>query len=361
MFHPKEIAKLIHEHTNPKKSPGCDLITPKMIIELPYCAICYITQLFNAITRVGYFPDRWKKSIIIMIPKPGKDPTSASSYRPISLLSCLSKLFEKCMLTRLNPYLRAHNIIPAHQFGFRENHGTIEQVNRITSEKRTAFKNRQYCTAVFVDVSQAFDRVWLDGLMHKINLKLPKYTHKLLESYLYERKFAVRSNTATSNDHPIGAGVPQGSVLGPTLYLLCTADLPTSRSLTTSTFADDTAILSCSRCPIQASAQLALHLVDVEKWLTDWRIKVNEQKSKHVTFTLNKLDCPSLSLNNTVIPKAQEVVYLGVHLDRRLTWRKHIEAKKTHLKLKANTLHWLINAHSPLSLDHKILLYNSVL
>lgn len=361
VFRPNEIAKIIKEQLNPKKSPGCDLITPKMLIELPYCAVCIICQLFNAITKLGYFPERWKKSIIIMIPKPGKDHTVPSSYRPISLLSCLSKLFEKCLLTKIVPYLRIHNIIPAHQFGFREKHGTVEQVNRITSEIRTAFEHREYCTAIFLDVSQAFDRVWLDGLMHKIRTTLPNNTHKLLKSYLYNRLFAVRCNNAMSDDHVIGAGVPQGSVLGPTLYVLYTADIPTSRRLTTSTFADDTAILSRSRCPMQATTQLATHLLSVGKWLSDWRIKVNEQKCKHVTFTLNRQDCPSLTLNNTVLPKANEVTYLGVHLDRRLTWRKHIEAKKTHLKLKANSLHWLINARSSLSLDYKVLLYNSVL
>ncbi|KAH8343604.1 hypothetical protein KR067_004073, partial [Drosophila pandora] len=149
-FRPNEIANIIKNQLNPKKSPGCDLITPKMIIELPYCAVC--TQLFNAIAKLGHFPARWKKSIIIMIAKPGKDHT-----------------------------------IP--------------------------------------------------------------------------------------------------TVLGPTLYVLYTADIPTSIRLTTSTFADDTAILSRSKCPMQATAQLALHLVDVEKWLSDRRIKVNEQKCKHVTFT----------------------------------------------------------------------------
>ncbi|KAH8357532.1 hypothetical protein KR084_011678, partial [Drosophila pseudotakahashii] len=99
---------------------------------------------------------------------------------------------------------------------------------------------------------------------------------------------------------------------------LYTADIPTNERLTTSTFADDTAILSRSRCPTRATAQLADHLVVVEKWLSDWRIKINEQKCKHITFTLNRQSCPPLTLNSTQIPQASDVTYLGVHLDRRL-------------------------------------------
>ncbi|KAH8335008.1 hypothetical protein KR067_003611, partial [Drosophila pandora] len=218
-------------------------------------------------------------------------------------------LFEKCILTRINTYLRIQEGIPSHQFGFREKHGTIEQVNRITAEIRNAFEKREYCTAIFLDVSQAFDRVWLEGLMYKIKTMLPCITHKLLESYLYDRKFAVRCNTDISDEFTVGAGVPQGSVLGPTLYVLYTADIPTSTR----------------------------------------------------TFTLNRQNCPPLTLNNTLLPQANEVTYLGVHLDRRLTWSRHIEAKRTHLKLKASSLHWLINARSPLCLEYKVLLYNSVL
>lgn len=359
-FRPNEITKVIRE-LKPKKAPGGDLITTKMLMELPYCAVEVICKLFNGIISLGYYPSKWKKSIIIMIPKPGKDHTIPSSYRPISLLSCLSKLFEKCLLTRIIPYMEAHNIIPAHQFGFRIKHGTIEQVNRITSEIRTAFERREYCSAIFLDVSQAFDRVWLEGLMHKIKTHLPGYTHKLLESYLCNRAFAVRCNTTISDNHTIEAGVPQGSSLGPTLFVLYTADIPTSDRLTTSTFADDTAILSRSRCPVDATTQLANHLMVVEKWLSDWRIKINEQKCKHITFTLNRQTCPPLYLNGTQIPQVKEVTYLGIHLDRRLTWRRHIECKKLHLKLKASSLHWIINARSPLCLDYKVLLYTSTL
>jgi len=134
VFRPCEVIKIIKEQLQPRKSSGRDLITPKMLIELPLCAVGSICQRFNAMTRL---PKRWKKSIIIMIPKPGRDHTLTSSYRPISL----SKLFEKFLLTRIIPYFRRHNSIPAHQFAFREKHGTIEQVNRITSEIRSAFEN----------------------------------------------------------------------------------------------------------------------------------------------------------------------------------------------------------------------------
>ncbi|KAH8360927.1 hypothetical protein KR084_008897, partial [Drosophila pseudotakahashii] len=127
LFQVPEISNVIRKQLKPKKAPGGDLITPKMIIELPNCAVDAICTLFNGITRLGYYPKKWKKSVVIMIPKPGKDHTIPSSYRPISLLSCLSKLLEKCLLTRMTPYLREQNLIPAHQFGFRESHGTIEQ------------------------------------------------------------------------------------------------------------------------------------------------------------------------------------------------------------------------------------------
>jgi len=124
-------------------------------------------------------------------------------------------------------------------------------------------------------------------------------------------------------------------------------------------FTDDKVVLSRSRCPNRATAQLADYLVVVEKWLSDWRIKINEQKYKHITFILNRQSCPPLTLNSTQIPQANNVTYLGVHLDRRPTWRKHIECKKVHLKLRASSLHCIINSRSPLCLELKILLYNS--
>ena len=358
---PHEVASTIKKKLVTKKAPGYDSITPIMLKNLPFVAVIYITNLFNAIIKLGYFPTEWKKSLIIMILKPGKDPTLASSYRPISLLPCLSKLFEKVLLMKLFPYLQANNIIPLHQFGFREKHGTLEQVNRVTNEIRTAFENKEYCSAMFLDVAQAFDRVWHGGMVIKIRRFLPLNVHAVLESYLEHRSFRVKHNSFTTNDFPINAGVPQGSVLGPLLYLLFTADIPTSDNVTTSTFADDTAIMCRHKNIDIAGTQLQTHLTRIEKWLSLWRIRVNEQKSRHIVFTLNKSLPPAISLNGVTVPMADEVTYLGIHLDKRLTWRKHIEAKKTQMKLKASSLNWLIAYNSPLQLEHKVLLYNQVI
>lgn len=357
----EEVKKAIRINSNPKKAPGQDKITGKMIQQLPDVAILLLTVIFNSILALGYYPKLWKISQIKMIPKPGKDLTQPSSYRPISLLSQLSKIFERILLSHILPLISRNNIIPDHQFGFRKRHGTIEQVHRIAKEINAAFQAKKYCAAVFLDVAQAFDKVWHDGLLHKITLYLPENVHKLLHSYITQRKFQVKINSSTSKETQTQAGVPQGSVLGPLLYLLYTADLPLFNNHLVSTFADDTAILSSHFDHKVASQNLLAHLQILEKWLAKWRIKVNESKSVQVTFTLRKETCPSVRINNIIIPQSNHVKYLGIHLDRRLTWTKHIESKKIQIKLRLSQLQYLINWRSKLSLENKILIYKSII
>ena len=140
--------------------------------------------------------------------------------------------------------------IPHHQFGFRQAHSTVQQCHRTTDTINKALEDQKYCTAVFLDVSQAFDKVWHPGLLFKIKKEtLPSRYYNLLKSYLQDRHFVVKFNNKTSSRFPIHSGVPQGSMLGPLLYTLYTSDLPTSRRTTLSTFADDTAIQTLRRPP----------------------------------------------------------------------------------------------------------------
>lgn len=145
------------------------------------------------------------------------------------------------------------------------------------------------------------------------------------------------------------------------MYLLYTSDLPTTNFTLISTFADDTAIVSKDKDPAIASQQLQDHLNVIQSWLSEWRIKLNETKCVQVTFTLRKETCPPLFINGNIIPQQNDYKYLGIHLDRRLTWSKHIDSKKVQIKLKANSMGWLIGPHSNLRLEYKVLIYKSII
>lgn len=296
-----------------------------------------------------------------MVHKPAKPENIVSSYRPISLLPAFSKIFERILLRRLLPILEAKNIIPEYQFGFRQQHGTPEQCHRVIKEVRDALENKKYCSAIFLDVQQAFDKVCHPGLLYKVKKVLPAPYYLLFKSYLSKRHFFVNSRNETSALFSINAGIPQGSVLGPVLYTLYTSDMPTTDATTVATYADDTAILSVDSSPINASRTLQIAINQLEDWFSIWNIKVNPEKSAHITFTLRRDNCTPITLNNCTIPRKDSVKYLGLHLDRRLTWEKHIKAKKEQLNLKNRKLYWLMNPKSQLSLENKVTIYKTIL
>jgi len=149
--------------------------------------------------RISYFPLTWKFSKIILIQKPPKPKHLASSYRPISLLPTLAKIFEKILLKRIRPIISSHNIIPHSQFGFRKNHSTIQQIHRLTDKIATSFEKKEFCPGVFLDFAQAFDRVWQIGLLYKLKLFLPPSYNLLICSYLYNRTFSVRQGNSISS------------------------------------------------------------------------------------------------------------------------------------------------------------------
>ena len=209
---------------------------------LPDIGIRAINHIFNSVLRTGYLPGQWKFSQIITVVKPGKPAEEVTSYRPISLLPILSKLFEKIFLTRIKPTLQAKRIIPDHQFGFRKEHATIEQIHLITNVINKALESNKYCKAVFLDISQAFDKVWRERQIYKIKTIFPDSIYKILKSYVKNGYFLIKYREEYTSLHPVLSGVPQGSVLGPLLYLFYTAGLPTTTDNTTANFADDAAV-----------------------------------------------------------------------------------------------------------------------
>lgn len=359
-FKSSEVQNVITNELNPKKAPGYDLITGRILKELPRKAIVFLTMLFNAVLRTEYFPSQWKVAQIIVILKPGKPANQVTSYRPISLLPVVSKVFEKLFLKRLQPIITDLNLIPNHQFGFRREHSTIEQVHRVVSVINQVLETKKFCSSVFLDVSQAFDKVWHEGLQFKLKSVLPHNFYSILRSYLTNRFFQIKFQDEFSELILIESGVPQGSVLGPILYVLFTADLPTSDQTTTATFADDTAVLAAHEDPLEASQILQTSLSSIAEWLKRWRIKVNENKCVQVTFTLKSETCPPVTMNNVQIPVQNSVKYLGIHLDRRLTWKTHIWNKRLQLNTKLSKMFWILSSRSHLSVENKLLLYKVV-
>ena len=146
------------------------------------------------------------------------------------------------------------------------------------------------------------------------------------------------------------------------IWFLCMCHhVPNVLYLVADTFADDTAILTVHEDPTLAAHSFRMHLNKIQSWLKTWRIKANEEKSVQVTFTLNKMTCRPVKLNNDYLPQADEVKYLGIHLGRRLTWRKHITTKRMQLDRKLRNLHWISGQKSRLSLENKLPVYKVIL
>jgi hypothetical protein len=329
-----EVKHEIKVNIESKKAPGFDLITDEILKELPDKAILKLTNLINASFRLQYVPQLWKVAEVIMIQKPGKPPHEIRSYRPISLLPVISKLFEKLLLKRLKPIIEEKKLIPDHQFGFRNQHSTIDQVHRITNVIESALEENGVCSAIFLDVKQAFDKVWHEGLKHKLKLLLPAQYSKILDSYISERYFRIKQEGTYSELKKIQAGVPQGSVLGPVLYLLYTSDLPTFDQNIVATFADDTAIMATGKDNIETTEKLQEAINEVQKWADKWRIKLNEAKSVHIDFTYKRIEYKPVYMNDLIIQFANTAKYLGMTLDTKLKWKPHVKKKLEELNFK---------------------------
>lgn len=357
----REVQRTIDKEINPKKSPGYDLITGQVLREFPRKACVRITQIINAAFKLQYVPRLWKIAEVIMIQKPGQQPEELKSYRPISLLPVLSKLFEKLLYKRLTPVILDKKLIPDHQFGFRTKHSTIEQVHRLVHLIEKSIEEKKVCSAVFLDVTKAFDKVWHEGLKFKLKKMLPEKLAKILESYLSNRYFRIKHEDAYSELQEICAGVPQGSVLGPVLYLLYTSDMPEEEENTIATFADDTAFLAVGNNTVETSSELNHTLSRFQRWTSKWRIRLNESKSVHVDFTNRNLPYTPIYINNKIIPFSNQAKYLGMTLDAKMKWKEHVKKKRTQLDLKYNKMKWLMGRYSPLPIENKLLLYNQVL
>ena len=216
-------------------------------------------------------------------------------------------------------------ILGESQAAYRADHSTADQLLHLSQSASEALQNKGCLASVFLDVDGAFDRVWHEGLLYKMQAHLfPPYLMKWTASYLKDREICVSVNGFSSSIFKPQAGVPQGSVVGPILYLIYMCQMPRVQS-TLSQFADDTALWQYARKCRDACKRLQTDLDKITRWCTQWRVTLNPDKTQVLLFTRQRDTPPPLTLNGAPIPYTKDATFLGVKFTSSLCWKAHID------------------------------------
>lgn len=362
---PREITSFIRLLKN-RKAPGPDGISNRCLKHLPHRAVILLTQIMNACLRLSYFPMSMKTASIVTFRKPNKDPSNPANYRPISLLSNIAKLFERVILSRLSQVIEDKNLINNQQFGFRSGHSCVHQVQRLTNFIRAGRANKKSVGMLTLDCEQAFPTVWHNGLIHKLmSMDIPLYLCKILLSFMKDRKFSVRVGNAKSSLKTMVAGVPQGSTLSPILYTLYVSDIPSIAHCLIGQYADDTALVTTALHGNVVERRLLDGVRKLQKYFRKWKIQLNERKFEAVFFTRRRLaryhpPNTNITVNNVDVPWSESLKYLGVVIDKGLTFKNHHQNTISKVEKLIKTLYPLINRKSKLSVDTKLLMYKQI-
>lgn len=308
-------------------SPGEDGIPFSFLKNLSSYSKLYFLTLLNRIFSSGTIPSSWKRQIIIPILKSGKDPSISSSYRPIALSSTLCKILEHLIKNRLEWLVENIQILPKTQFGFRKGKGTFDSLSILSTDIRIAFSNEELLFGVFLDISSAYDNVYLPLLRNKMQqLSIPERMINFIYNLFTDRQIIIRFHGTKLAPRHIWTGLPQGSVLSPLLFNLYTFDLEqcTNSFANLLQYADDVVLYKSSRTLSEASSSLNSALYYLSAWLEDHHLSLSPSKSCGVVFTRKRnIPLPTLICNNEIIPIRNTVKFLGVYFDTKLSGVQH--------------------------------------
>ena len=325
-----EILSLIRS-LNPNKAAGSDGISGRMLLLCDDAVILPLEIIFQNILTTSTFPDAWKLANVIPIFKKD-DKQLVENYRPISLLPICGKLFEKIIFNGLYSYLNTNNLITLNQSGFRPGDSTTNQLIYLLNAIHEAFNDPKCLEvrSVFLDISKAFDKVWHDGLLFKLKQNgVAGDLIKFFESYLSSRKQRVVLNGFYSEYSTIESGVPQGSVLGPLLFLVYINDLERNLTSEVKFFADDTMLFCVVKDPQTSAQELNQDLDLINRWAHQWKMQFNPDPTKQATEVLfsckkSSVHHPALYFNDSIVTRADDHKHLGLTLNKNLCFEKRL-------------------------------------
>ena len=298
-------------------------MSPKFLKILAPAISETLSNISNKSFALGIFPDHMKLAMITPIFKEGSK-LDVSNYRPVSVLPTISKVLEKLMLTRLTEYLEKSKIIYEHQFGFQKNRSTTLAVLDLNTRITKALDRGNYAASVFLNFAKAFDMVNHQILLSKLeNYGIRGPAKDWFESYLKSRHQIVKIGDTLSDKMQIACGVPQGSILGPILFLLYINDIKNaSKTLKFLLFADDTSTLLISKSIQELENVYNKELSHVIDWLNANKLTLNVEKSNLVLFRKTKKTSKTLNIKikGEQIQEKEYTKYLGILIDSKLSW-----------------------------------------
>ena len=285
-----------------------------------------LVKIFNLCLNTGYFPDCLKTAHVVSLHKSG-DPTSPKNYRPISILSCISKILERLIFTQLSQHFEGNNIINDSQWGFRKGVSTDIAIGKFMERVIHSRNNNEYGLGVFLDLQKAFDLVDIRILINKLShYGIQGAPLNLLRSFLSNRSQCVKINNSFSSTKSISIGTPQGSTLSPLLFNIFINDfVKCSDSLHFNQYADDTSIFMSDKSIDNLYLRMNTELKKIGSWIEANFLSLNVNKSAYLLFSGRKLvrTVPQLKICNQEISRKSDIKFLGLFIDDKLKWKIH--------------------------------------
>ena len=328
IFTPNEVLNIINR-LDASKACGPDKIPTKLLKMVAIYIAEPLTKIFNKSLASGKYPSIWKRAIVKPIYKGKGSPSDLKNYRPISLLPCVSKIFEKLVFKRFYDHITSHQLLTDNQSGYRPGHNTQLQLAYLTDKLYKTLDNSEDFTIIYLDISRYFEKIWHAGLLAKCKLEFGIRGQVLswLKSYLDDRSQQVQIGGDLSPPLTLKAGVPQGSVLGPLLAILYLNGLSDITSNQTLYFADDSSI-HCSHTPdtLQAKEiELQHDLNAIHDYGIKWAITFNSNKTTQQTFSNRRNPTiPKLTFGGQDICLTNKHKHLGLTFSSDLKFKQHI-------------------------------------